>query len=215
MPTPTTTFTFNTLQVQLCVPNKQLLYNSYHQQTQYHLFATNNYTNFPYWAKVWHSAIALSKFIAANPTLFHQKNVLELAAGLGLPSIVAAQYAKQVLCTDYVSEALQYIQQSVTINGLTNCTTAVLNWNSINGTIPTDILLMSDVNYDSTQFDMLYKIFQQFLAEGSTILLATPQRLMAKPFVEKLLPFCVNNVEYEIDYDDEISFVNVLVLQGK
>ena len=43
----------------------------------------------PYWAQVWPSAIALARFILSQPGIIKGKSVVELAAGLGLPSLVA------------------------------------------------------------------------------------------------------------------------------
>ena len=61
---------------------------------------------FPYWSKVWPSAEALALFILQHPEYIAGKMVVELGAGLGLPSLVAAQMAASVLCTDYEPEAV-------------------------------------------------------------------------------------------------------------
>ncbi|MBN8676533.1 MAG: hypothetical protein J0L56_20585 [Chitinophagales bacterium] len=55
----------------------------------------------------------------------------------------------------------------------------------------------------------------QFLQAGTTILLSTPQRLMAKSFIDKLLPFCVEQEEYSISINqyEQPALVSVLVLK--
>ena len=49
--------------------------------------------------QVWRGALLLCDFILANPEIFKNANVLELAAGTGVTSVVAATSAKSVLCT--------------------------------------------------------------------------------------------------------------------
>jgi len=55
--------------------------------------------------------------------------------------------------------------------------------------IEADIILMSDVNYNPQHFEALFTCFQKIISQNKTIILATPQRLMAKTFIEKLQPF--------------------------
>ena len=64
-------------------------------------------TPFPYWARLWPSAIALASYLQKNAPLINGRWVAELAAGIGLPSLVAAGYAKKVWCSDWVAEATQ------------------------------------------------------------------------------------------------------------
>lgn len=50
--------------------------------------------------QVWRGAIFLSDFIFHNPQIFKGCNLLELASGVGMTSVVAAMLAKQVVITD-------------------------------------------------------------------------------------------------------------------
>ncbi|CAL4066155.1 unnamed protein product [Meganyctiphanes norvegica] len=50
--------------------------------------------------QVWRGAIFLGDFILHNPQIFKGCNVLELASGVGMTSVVAAMMAKQVVITD-------------------------------------------------------------------------------------------------------------------
>lgn len=49
--------------------------------------------------QVWRGALLLADFIIHNRKYFSKKKVLEVGAGVGLTSIVAAKYCKEVLCT--------------------------------------------------------------------------------------------------------------------
>ncbi len=174
---------------------------------------TDTSTPFPYWSQVWPAAIAMAEFLALNPCFIHNKTVLELAAGLGLPSLVAAKVAKEVYCTDYLPEAISVIEQSITHNQLKNMNGGLLDWNKLPTPLPqADIVLLSDINYNPADFDRLHQVLKAFLQQGSTLLLTTPQRLLAKPFIEMLLPWCRLKEEVEVVRNRAVVSVTVLVL---
>jgi methyltransferase-like protein 23 len=83
---------------------------------------------FPFWSKVWPAAIALAEYLVLHPQLTSGKKIVELGAGLGLPSFVAAQTAAAVLCTDHAPEAVQLAERSAKHLGLQNFRAAVLDW---------------------------------------------------------------------------------------
>ena len=65
----------------------------------------------PYWTEIWPSALALSVFILNNKDRVKGKTVLELGAGMGLPSLVAASYTSAVVCSDYLTDALIFAKR--------------------------------------------------------------------------------------------------------
>jgi predicted nicotinamide N-methyase len=201
-------FSFGTIRVQLLLP--QLPERSSLPAMQ----EDGTKDTFLYWAKLWPSAIALSQYVAGQPHLVAGKKVLELAAGLGLPGIVAAHMAREVIISDYMPEAVSVMQSSVALNGLSNVQCRLLDWNGLPADPDADVLLLSDINYEPAAFEILYAVLMGFLAKGTVILLATPQRLMAKPFVERLLSYCVAQEEQLIDLNGESSFISVFVLAG-
>jgi len=190
------------------VPNAQEVQDSYFQQKQLQVQAP-----FPHWTKIWPAALALADFIQQHPELVQHQKVLELAAGLGLPAFVAARYASSVCCSDYQEEAVSTMAKTAQHLQLCNVTCQVLDWNHLPGNLTADVLLLSDVNYDPDQFARLYQVMQRFLQQGTVILLATPQRLMAKPFIEKLLPFCRQQYEMTIYHLEQHTPVSLLLLQ--
>ncbi|HSC54137.1 MAG TPA: hypothetical protein VLC98_10965 [Phnomibacter sp.] len=169
---------------------------------------------FPYWAKLWPSAIALAKFISNNPQHVACKKVWEIAAGLGLPSLVAAPLAASVHCSDMSADAVDYAASSAALAGLHNMRCYTLNWNDISATETADTLLLSDVNYEPEVFETLLNLVQHFLKTGTTVLLASPQRLMAKAFIEQLLPFCKEQHSVEITDNTGLHFISVYVLSS-
>lgn len=194
--------------IDLFVPHAQEVQQTYLRQKQ-----AGEEPHFPYWAKIWPASIAMSDFIQQHPETVQHKTVLELAAGLGMPGLLAARYAKTVCCSDYLQAAVDAMAASAAQTGLSNITCSLLNWHQLPDNIETEVLLMSDVNYDTAEFDQLYKVLMRFLKRGTSILLATPQRLMAKPFIESLLPFCISQSEMMVDHQNQQTAVSILQLQ--
>ncbi len=194
-------FTFDTIQIHLWIPDLEHIQNEY--------VADKAKKDFPFWAKVWPSAIVLTEFLKDHPLLISNKKVLELAAGLGLPSIYAAHFAESVLCSDYISEAVGFISENIKLNKLQNMQSTCIDWHKIPSTLKPDVLLLSDINYNPSDFTILIQVLKNFLQQNTTIILSTPQRLVGKPFITELLPFCEF---YEERFYEQIS-VNVLVLK--
>ncbi len=188
--------------IQLWVPDQIELQSSYQQQEQT--------TAFPYWAKLWPAAVALSTFILDNPELIKNKVVLELAAGLGLPSLVASEFASSIIYSDYDSQAVAFIEDNIVLNGIQNMVAAEINWTCLPADLSCDLLLLSDINYDPKEFSVLFELIKTFLEKGITILLSTPQRLAGRDFIEQLLPYTVLNKEV---WQEQIP-LNILVLKN-
>jgi predicted nicotinamide N-methyase len=187
-------FTFGQLNVQLLVPNPQHVQLRFQQ-----LLKDNPALPSPYWSQVWPAAISLSQFIVDNSHYVLGKKVLELAGGLGMPSMVAARYADWVCCSDYVQEAVDSAAKSAHMNGLKNMDNRLIDWNHIQpDDWDIDVLLLSDINYEPTVFETLFSLLEQFLKKGTTVMLSTPQRMMAKPFIERLLPWMIFQKEITV-----------------
>ncbi len=193
----------------LYVPQLKAVQQLYEQQKK-----KSKKTPFPYWAQVWPASIALAQWLLQQPKYTRNKKVLELAAGLGLPSIAVAALAQKVTCTDYMPEAVAIAQQSASYNGFENIDCRVLNWKHLPQDLEADVLLLSDVNYEPQQFEVLFRVLQQFLQKGTTIILSTPQRLMARPFIERLLPWCIHQQQAEVDHHKQPVSITLLVLRA-
>ncbi|MBC6490344.1 class I SAM-dependent methyltransferase [Flavihumibacter stibioxidans] len=207
LPGKTREFRFGDRVVKIQVPAQPEIREQFRQQVE-----KDAQTPFPYWAKIWPSAIALAGFIEANPEYVKDRRVLELAAGLALPSLVAADKAREVIASDYLAEALDYIRHSAILNRYTNCKIMLINWHAIPPETDPDLVIMSDVNYETGEFEQLIKVIHAFLEKHIKIILSTPQRLVAKEFIAALLPYCIYQETVMIEEEGNSTAVSILVL---
>jgi predicted nicotinamide N-methyase len=68
-------------------------------------------------AAVWDAAIVLAEFLAANPHFIQGKRVLEVGAGLALPSVTAGAFgAQKVVASDYDEIVLGLARKNLAAN---------------------------------------------------------------------------------------------------
>jgi hypothetical protein len=84
-------FSFNNMSLELLAPVPVALKTNYE-----HLLQQGYAVPFPYWAQIWPAVMALSTFLDKHHEYVFDKQVLELASGLGLPSLVAAAMSVSV-----------------------------------------------------------------------------------------------------------------------
>lgn len=197
------TFTTGDDAVELFVPDAEAVRKAY-QPGQ---------SPFPYWSRVWPAALALSEFIVQHVHCVKGKTVLELGAGLGLPSLMAARFARRVLCTDGSTDAFRIVAQSAAHLRLQNIDTAMADWNGLPVDEDVDVLLLSDVAYEPAAFASLLKLIEAYVHYGATVLLSMPQRLQSKEFALALLHHCVQKEEYSVKEHHACVPVNVMVLK--
>ena len=171
-------------------------------------------TPFPFWAKLWPSSIALHNVLKAHPHLIQNKHVLEIGAGIGLPSLMMAGIAKSIQISDYDKEAVALLQKNIEHLQLQNADALQLDWNNVPKNMNPDVVILSDVNYDPTQFDPLVALIDNFIQQGCTIILSTPQRIMASPFVQRLEAYIIERYEAMADENGIKKEISILVLSN-
>jgi predicted nicotinamide N-methyase len=169
-------------------------------------------TPFPFWAKLWPSSIALHDLLKNHPHLIQNKHVLEIGAGIGLPSLMLAPITKSIQISDYDKEAVSLIQKNIEHLQLQNAEAFQLDWKNVPENLNAEVILLSDVNYDPTQFDLLISLINKFIHQGCTIILSTPQRIMASPFVLKLEAYIKDRYEALVDENGVNQEISILVL---
>ncbi|NWV01634.1 MET23 protein, partial [Upupa epops] len=119
---------------------------------------------------VWPSAVVLSQFVWAHRERLLGRRVLEVGAGLGLPTVLAARCGAKVVLSDSeeLPQCLQNGRRSCALNRLSRVPVVGLTWGRVSPELlslqPVDIILGSDVFFDPKDFeDILTMIY--FLLE--------------------------------------------------
>jgi predicted nicotinamide N-methyase len=191
----------------LHVPDNELVKSRYEV-----LLANNAATLFPFWAKIWPASTAMTTFLQTETSYIKGKRVLEIGAGIGLPSFAIAKHSSEIIISDYATDAITLIEKNILHLGLTNAKAMCLDWNNFPGNIKADVILLSDINYAPTDFNSLQILIKQFLAQGSTIIIATPHRITASPFVEKLAQYIKRSELQQIGNEFELIDIRILIL---
>ena len=106
--------------------------------------------------------------------------MLELGAGLGLPSLAAALRGADVLATDWAEDAVALLRANAQRNHVV-LRTEVARWDEPERFgVGWDIVLGADVLYEQRNADQLLELLPQL--DAREILLAEPGRPFAKDF---------------------------------
>jgi predicted nicotinamide N-methyase len=170
----------------------------------------------PYWADLWHAAIALGQYLVSEQVVQPNELVTEIGCGLGLPGIVAGMLGGQVTLTDYLPEALEFAQVNWSQNNTKPANYAVLDWRKPEPALAADLLLASDVAYETRAFTALTKALPLLVRPHGRIILSEPSRGVAKPFLAQLqdLPgFTAKQSQIRILWNDFWIAVNILDLK--
>ena len=154
----------------------------------------------PYWVELWPASIVLARWLLQQGTRISGARCLDLGCGLGLCTQAAASGRARVVGTDYVPEALSFAQKSAPL----------LDWICMDWRKPCfhsgsfSYIFGADILYESRFFPPLLFLWNQLLAPGGTIWMASPDREVSRSFWEHILPrsgwqaHCVK--------DEEVSF---------
>jgi predicted nicotinamide N-methyase len=144
----------------------------------------------PYWADLWPSAIALSEYLTRNFEPGTLKRVIELGCGLGLPGLAAHTLGAEVIFTDHLEEPLEFLAHNWALNFPGSPKTQILDWTnplSVNGYPLSDSLVIaSDIAYERSSHPALYRFIKELHNEGIPIILAEPNRELARDFINSL-----------------------------
>ncbi len=140
----------------------------------------------PYWAELWHSAIAMAELILEDDRFQLGTKVLELGCGLGLSGIAAGRKGCEVTLSDYLPEAVNMAELGWLENLHKPAQTALIDWRDIDPNLEVDWVLAADVAYEERNFEPLRMAFRTLLKSGVKGLLTEPGRAIAKPFLASL-----------------------------
>jgi predicted nicotinamide N-methyase len=136
----------------------------------------------PYWAELWPSGIALARAVAVLD--LEGVRVLELGAGLGLPSLAAALRGGDVLATDWAEEAVVLLRENARRNEI-ELRVERVRWDDpapLLRDAPWGLVLAADLLYERRNADQLLALLPLL---GGEVLLADPGRPFAPAFLEQ------------------------------
>ena len=110
--------------------------------------------------------------------------MLELGAGLGLPSLAAAIRGADVLATDWAEDAVELLRENAARNGVALRAERV-RWDDPEPLVreaPWDLVLCADVLYEQRNAEQLLALLPQL---GGEVLMAEPGRPFARSFLAR------------------------------
>lgn len=155
----------------------------------------------PYFGVVWPAALGLSKYLIRHRDRIKNKEILELGCGLAIPSFVAKAYGANILASDFHGDVETFLKKNQMLND-SYFEYERLNWRE-SLVVPKkfDIVMGSDVLYESRHPGDVADALIKFVKPGGEILLADPGRSYLQNFVtsmnekgykEELEPISVN-----------------------
>jgi predicted nicotinamide N-methyase len=136
----------------------------------------------PYWAELWASGVSLAR--AVGELDLKGARVLELGAGLGLPSLAAAIRGADVLATDWAEDAVELLCVNARRNSV-ELRAERVRWDEpapLLAGAPWDVVLGADLLYESRNADQLLALLPLL---GPHVLLADPGRPFVRGFLER------------------------------
>lgn len=137
----------------------------------------------PYFGVVWPAALGLSKYLIRHRDQIKGKEILELGCGLAIPSFVAHSYGANILASDFHLDAEDFLKKNQMLNN-TYFNYQRLNWReNLESPKKFDIVMGSDVLYESRHPDDVANALLKFVKPGGEIILADPGRAYLQNFV--------------------------------
>ena len=87
-----------------------------------------------------------------------------------------------------------------------------LDWNHFPLHLIAETILLSDINYDPSEFEVLNQLIQYLLNQGSKLIITTPQRITATPFVNFLEPYIKRKHIQEVQHENQLLDISIFIL---
>lgn len=142
---------------------------------------------FPLWFKIWEASLVLADYLA---TLHPSCEILEIGAGLGVPSLVASAFGHKVLASDLEVLPLKFLEKSAKENGL-SIETQILDLTHPNLPRKFDLIVGAEIVFKKKLFDPLLDFFKIYLKPKGEVLLAhaSERKKILIPFLYKAQAF--------------------------
>lgn len=142
----------------------------------------------PYWADLWPSGRVLATYLAEREIA--GLRILEVGAGLSLPSIVALARGAQPLATDWYPQSLAFARANANAAGLGQLPTMEVDWSAPPPALfaagPFDLVIGADVAYERRHASQLAALLTRVAPPPADVIIADPRRPDANALVEAL-----------------------------
>jgi predicted nicotinamide N-methyase len=135
--------------------------------------------DFPLWVKIWKASWVLSAYLADMP-VEPDKRFLEIGAGVGLVSIVAASFGHRITMTEYNPDALNFAHANAHLNNCPGLPIRKLDWHRPRLSGRFDMIVASEITYRQADFSSLIRLFRSHLQPRGQIILASEMRKTGK-----------------------------------
>ena len=157
----------------------------------------------PYWADLWPSGIVLARHLAGLDLT--GLRIVEMGAGLGLPSIVAASGGADVLATDWYGVALEFATANAAQNDAPELATRLVDWAAPPADLLDgprfDLVIGADVAYESRHGAQLAPLILRLVRDGGEVLIADPRRPAVSSLVTNMREAGWRHTREEVEYE--------------
>jgi predicted nicotinamide N-methyase len=159
----------------------------------------------PYWADLWPSARGLARHLLDHPPA--EPRIVELGAGVALPSLALRHLGADPLATDYYADALRFAGANAARNGLGPLRAALLDWRHPPAGERWGLVVAADVVYEQRNAEALAALLPRILADGGRMLLADPGRVYFGEFRDRMeeMDWAVEEVDVRTETSDPVT----------
>lgn len=137
----------------------------------------------PYWGSLWETAPRTAAMILQHAWPSHLQ-VLELGCGIGVVGIAGLMAGHAVTFSDHASAAVKLAMSNAALNGFTDAAGVVFDWHQPPTTDQYDLIVASDILYETSSHKPLLDTIQVMLAEHGMVCIGESGRANAENFLE-------------------------------
>lgn len=152
----------------------------------------------PYFGVPWEAGLGLAQFL--DHYELKNKSILEIGAGLSLPSFVATRNGANVVATDFHQDVKTFLEINQNMNQI-HFEYKQINWRKESLDLGKfDLIIGSDILYESAHPDHVSKTLISNLKNDGRIILSDPGRAYIQKFVTSMK---------QIGFEETIKIIKV------
>lgn len=141
----------------------------------------------PYFGVPWEAGLGLAQYL--NDLDLNNKKILEIGAGLALPTFIATSRGASVLVSDFHADVKTFLSHNQTLNEI-QFDYIQMNWRKESLDLGKfDLVIGSDILYESAHPDYVSKTLISYLKVDGRIILSDPGRAYIQKFVKSMNQF--------------------------